>query len=62
MSYVTKVDDSNPRKFGDIEFTEQQMEEYKEAFLGTGCLLNFVIVEYLKIYSELSMSGERTEK
>ena len=48
VSYVTKVDDSNPRKFGDIEFTEQQMEEYKEAFLGTGCSWNIVFFRISK--------------
>ena len=26
------MDNSGPRKIGDVEFTEQQVEEFKEAF------------------------------
>ena len=26
------VESSGPRKFGEVEFTEQQVEEFKEAF------------------------------
>jgi hypothetical protein len=49
MSKDKKETKGQTNKYGDVEFTEEQMEEFREAFLGNMCHYFWLILFFFFI-------------